>query len=491
MTNPPPTTDMETAGENMPVAALTGNIQESDEVDRDSGAVEVLEPGDKIKFRLTLEPIMLLLLLGVNVSTMVQTNLIEERVCLHSDLGKNKSVNCYNMTTVEQEVVQPAVADLMMIKNLIETLVPCVTALFLGPWSDINGRLPLFLAAISGMVINNCMYCVFSTIPSLPPVMFLLCSVPVALSGGGGALFIASFCYVVDITDFKTRAFRLGVLQTFISLGSIIGSILSPMLYSKSATYAFALSSMCTIAGLLYTSLFLKETVVIKKGINTKLFNLSLVKSMWETVMKKRFGFLRCIIILSAVVLTFNLVIILGEDSLMYMYLQKQFSWTLENYTLFNAYATLLSASVPAIGLYVLSTKLEIPDMYLATAATGLRIIEKVGLAYSQYAWQFYVMKIFGCVVFTSEPLVRSQLSKNFPSEDLGKIYAFISVIEGFGTLLGSSMYTMAYNMTIHSFANFIFLLSSIFGTFVLCLYIILLFLLSRSSKTDDLLVVN
>jgi len=81
---------------------------------------------------------------------MVQTNLIEERVCLHSDLGKNKSVNCYNMTAAEQEVVQPAVANLQLIKNLIETLVPCVTALFLGPWSDVNGRLPLFLAAISG-----------------------------------------------------------------------------------------------------------------------------------------------------------------------------------------------------------------------------------------------------------------------------------------------------------------------------------------------------
>jgi len=34
---------------------------------------------------------------------------------------------------------------------------------------------------------------------------------------------------------------------------------------------------------------------------------------MWETVMKKRFGFLRCIIILSAVVLTFNLAIVLGK----------------------------------------------------------------------------------------------------------------------------------------------------------------------------------
>lgn len=59
--------------------------------------------------------------------------------------------------------------------------------------------------------------------------------------------------------------------------------------------------------------------------------------------------------------------------------------------------------------------------MYLATAATGLRIIEKVGTAYATETWQFYFVKIFGCVVLTSEPLVRSQLSKIFPSEDLGK----------------------------------------------------------------------
>lgn len=65
--------------------------------------------------------------------------------------------------------------------------------------------------------------------------------------------------------------------------------------------------------------------------------------------------------------------------------------------------------------------------MYLATAATGLRIIEKVGLAYSVHTWQFYFAKIFGCVVFTSEPLVRSQLSKSFPSEDLGKfVYIYV-----------------------------------------------------------------
>lgn len=80
----------------------------------------------------------------------VQTNLFEERMCIHSALGQNSSVDCYNMTSAEQEIIQPAVADLQMIKNLIETLVPCVAALFLGPWSDVNGRLPLFLSSISG-----------------------------------------------------------------------------------------------------------------------------------------------------------------------------------------------------------------------------------------------------------------------------------------------------------------------------------------------------
>lgn len=36
---------------------------------------------------------------------------------------------------------------------------------------------------------------------------------------------------------------------------------------------------------------------------------------------------------------------IIGEDPLMYLYLQKRFSWTLDDYTLFNVYATLLSGS--------------------------------------------------------------------------------------------------------------------------------------------------
>lgn len=51
----------------------------------------------------------------------------------------------------------------------------------------------------------------------------------------------------------------------------------------------------------------------------------------------------------------------------------------------------------------------------------------------------------------------------------IGKIYAFISVVEGFGTLLlGSPLFTSVYDMTIiHDFSNCIFLLSSV----LFCIY--------------------
>lgn len=84
---------------------------------------------------------------------LVQTNEFEVRTCLHSKLGQNKSVDCFNMTSAEQEQIQPAVASLMMYKNLIETLLPSITTLFLGPWSDVNGRLPIVLISISGNIL--------------------------------------------------------------------------------------------------------------------------------------------------------------------------------------------------------------------------------------------------------------------------------------------------------------------------------------------------
>ncbi|KAL5239273.1 hypothetical protein ACI65C_006683 [Semiaphis heraclei] len=441
------------------------------------------------KSGLTIEPVIMLMFLGIQANLMVQTNLFEERVCLHSDLGQNKSVNCYNMTASDQEIVQPTVADLQMIKHLIETSVPCITAFFLGPWSDINGRLPLLLTAISGGKngdIKLYVQCI-STISSLSPIMFLLCSIPVAISGGTGTLFMAASCYVVEVADYKSRAFSNNYrLYKFIinSLKFVIvlNYFSQEVIITNHETNDPDPTSKHTTCGF---------TFLVKLGADKKLFNIKLVKDMWQTITKRRFGFLRCIIVLSAALLTLNLIILLGEDSFMYMYLQKQFLWTLENYTPFYAYTTLIHATIPVIGLYVLNTKLQFPEMYIGIAAAALGIFEKIGLAYSVHRWQFYAMKTVGYNVYISQSLIRSQLSKSIPPEDLCKIFAFLGMIENFGELLYSPLYTAVYVSTIHDFANCFFFLSAILNTLVFVLFGAISFLLSRSTITDDLLIEN
>lgn len=81
----------------------------------------------------------------------------------------------------------------------------------------------------------------------------------------------------------------------------------------------------------------------------------------------------------------------------------------------------IISATIPVIGLYVLNTKLQFPEMYIGIAAAALGIFEKIGLAYSVHRWQFYAMKTVGYNVYISQSLIRSQLSKSIPPEDLCK----------------------------------------------------------------------
>lgn len=60
--------------------------------------------------------------------------------------------------------------------------------------------------------------------------------------------------------------------------------------------------------------------------------------------------------------------------------------------------------------------------MYIATAAIGFRVIEKICFAYSFDPWQFYLAKFIGSSAVISASLIRSQLSKSLPVEDIGEL---------------------------------------------------------------------
>lgn len=61
---------------------------------------------------------------------------------------------------------------------------------------------------ISGMTITYLCWGCLAVLPDLYPHFFLLCSLPVSLTGGTCAVFLSIYCYITDVTDDVTRPLR-------------------------------------------------------------------------------------------------------------------------------------------------------------------------------------------------------------------------------------------------------------------------------------------
>lgn len=86
----------------------------------------------------------------------IGTNLVIFRTCYVtlgyniSECEKLGSNNKDNFTRKLEEIVQPYANMISMMSGILGQVVPSVISLFLGPWSDHNGRKPVMLAVLTG-----------------------------------------------------------------------------------------------------------------------------------------------------------------------------------------------------------------------------------------------------------------------------------------------------------------------------------------------------
>lgn len=66
-----------------------------------------------------------------------------ECLLLHENSSSAEALKIY-------EQVQPETSLILMTKSFIESIFPTFLSLFLGPWSDKNGRKPLIVAGYIG-----------------------------------------------------------------------------------------------------------------------------------------------------------------------------------------------------------------------------------------------------------------------------------------------------------------------------------------------------
>lgn len=174
-------------------------------------AVIVTPPKRKL---LTIEPAVLLLFTSFSLCSTVWTNQIIFQTCTvqfgysDEDCGQ---LGTHNASKEIETIVQPYAANILVARNLIESIGPGLMSLFLGPWSDRFGRRPVVIASLIGYILTNCMsvsIAWLSTMHAINPWAYVLASMPVALSGGLCAFLMCSYCYISDVTTTENRALR-------------------------------------------------------------------------------------------------------------------------------------------------------------------------------------------------------------------------------------------------------------------------------------------
>ena len=117
----------------------------------------------------------------------------------------------HNSTWLIDEV-QRYVTGLDIYIALINNVPSIFFILFLGPWSDKHGRKPLMIVPIAGHILSILVIILNYFMESWPAEYLLFANIPIGVMGGNVSLMMALQRYAMDITDEKSRTWRLALM---------------------------------------------------------------------------------------------------------------------------------------------------------------------------------------------------------------------------------------------------------------------------------------
>lgn len=122
-------------------------------------------------------------------------NLYLSKVCLVNFQLNASDCSRHNHTSEDVDEhssdIQKYVSDLNIYSSLIENIPSIIFVLFLGPWSERNGRKLPMITPLIGHVCSVSLYLANYYFESWPAEYILLASVPCGLLGGSATMLMA------------------------------------------------------------------------------------------------------------------------------------------------------------------------------------------------------------------------------------------------------------------------------------------------------------
>ena len=134
-----------------------------------------------------------------------------------------------------------------MYLNILTAIPAIIVSLFLGPWSDVNGRKPLMIIPQIGTILAQFMFVINTYLTYLPGEFILLASIG-SLFGGWTAFLIGVYSYISDVSTGQARTYRIALIDLFTYVGYPLGTFLSGPLYKYGGYYTvFGLVSLIIV----------------------------------------------------------------------------------------------------------------------------------------------------------------------------------------------------------------------------------------------------
>jgi len=453
---------------------------------------------------ISIEPAIFMQTFTWGLQMVITQNLIIDKVC--RDLGYSEEV-CAKMNNFPEaeDNIQTKVSELNMALTMLSSLPSIVLALFIGPWSDKNGRKPLMLLPLLGFMVSTFVW-ILNVYYMDWPAKYLMATAIYSFFGGITCLLIGMYSYLADVTSLRSRTTRIGLLDIFLFAGIPAGTFLSGYIFKYSGYYGIFLSVLVIqVLCILYIVFKIKDTrgpgsdycypdsemddvqtSTLRRYLSIVDFHL--LFDVFRVSFKRREHNFRRVIIILIFLMLLN-VTIFSDGGILYLYARKEFKWDEQQYTKFQTCVIIVSGVAAFVVMPLLSFYWKVHDATIGILATCSKVISLVVMS---IAWNGWVLFLGACLGFLSAfaaIVIRSMLSKCVNKADLGKIYSLLASLEAAVPLFASPLFTIVYTSTLETFPGAVFLVQAAIFVVSGMGFSYVYFLLTRSGQDFSELV--
>nr|XP_015223048.1 PREDICTED: proton-coupled folate transporter isoform X2 [Lepisosteus oculatus] len=434
-----------------PIAGSVSELAPVVAVTDGRGCCRCGRPPFPCRLPVTVEPVLFLCTFSLVLQTPLCTQYLWDRIS--EDLGYNgtREGGCRNDSGPQTlQTVETLTAHWNLYISLGGFVVGVFTATLMGSWSDRAGRRPVLMLPSLALALQAGVYLLVMYL-RLPVAWFLLGRLLSGLSGDFNAVLAACFAYVADVSDARSRTFRVAVLEACIGVAGMLASVVGGQWrLAQGYINPFWLVLATAMAAALYAYLFVPESVRPDPG--ARLFSMEHYRAVGRLCAANGGGGRRSRLWLYLLSFFVVVTVHFGSRGLYVIYeLSAPLCWgpVLIGY---GSAAQYLSSLTSLLGLRALQWCLE--DSWIAV----------IGLASNMASLVVIAVASTTTLMFT------------------GALFALVACVESLCMLVSNGVFNSLYPATLHFLKGFPFL----FGAGLLLVPAAIIGTLKLREKTSD-----